>query len=255
MKKLIPIFLLLLFVQSNTLFSQGKKSDLRKKNIAPIDTIKMVSKPGGLNIEISFKKGKEFNHPTFAIWLETLDGLYIQSLFVTRSFATGYYGHGDAGEGKWKSGPGESIRPAALPYWAHKHNVISRDSLFVPTPENPLPDAISGATPGEDFVLISNVTEKLPERFLVLFELNQAFDYNDYWTNTLLNQNKDYLVSGQPSLVYSVEVNLNLRTNDYYLNPTGHGSATGADGLLYTNLGTLTTAKQIAGMIKVKINE
>ncbi|MDD2564023.1 MAG: hypothetical protein PHU27_07405, partial [Salinivirgaceae bacterium] len=43
---------------------------------------------GGKNIEITFTNGKSHNHPTFAIWLETMEGKFVQPLFVTQSLAT-----------------------------------------------------------------------------------------------------------------------------------------------------------------------
>lgn len=236
------------------LFSQDKTT-IKKKNAVLIDTIYKTTSPIEAEMAFSFMAGEEFSHPTFAIWIEDDAGNYLETIFVTRYFATGIYGHGDAGEGKWKSVPGESIRTAALPYWAHKRNIISRDTLYIPTPENPVPDALTGATPTNDFVLLANYDKKLPRKFVVLFEINQAFDYNQYWTNLSLNQNPNYLTSGQPSMVYAVTVDLDSPVTEYYLKPIGHGSASGSDGNLYDNLETITTAANIVGEAKIIINE
>ena len=47
--------------------------------------------------------------------------------------------------------PKEHLRH--LPYWSHKRGVIASDGLYMPEPENPVPDAYSGATPVKGFVL------------------------------------------------------------------------------------------------------
>lgn len=252
MKKIQIHLLLVLLILPTLLFSQEKTS-AKKKNTIAVDTIFKLNAPSELEMAFSFSPGKEFNHPTFAVWIEDIEGNYLETVFVTRSFATGIYGHSDAGDGKWNTFPGESIRTAALPYWAHKRNVISRDTLYIPTPENPVPDALTGATPNNDFVVLTNYAKQLPRKFVLLFEINQAFDYNEFWTNIFLNQNPNYLTSGQPSVIYAVTVNLDSPVKEFYLNPIGHGSATGADGLLYTNLGTITTAGKITGEVKITI--
>ncbi|HEY9114297.1 MAG TPA: hypothetical protein VIN10_06325 [Bacteroidales bacterium] len=252
MKK-IQIHILFVFLIFPALLFSQQKTSTKKKNTIAVDTIYKITSSAELEIAFSFTPGKEFNHPTFALWIEDIEGNYLETIFVTRSFATGIYGHGDAGDGKWKTVPGESIRIAALPYWSHKRNVISRDTLYIPTPENPLPDALTGATPENNFVILTNYDKELPRKFVILFEINQAFDYNEFWTNLSLNQNPNYLTSGQPSVIYAVTVDLGSDMKEFFLNPIGHGSATGKDGLLYTNLQTITTAGKITGQAKITI--
>ena len=252
MKKIQSRLLFALLIFPALLFSQ-EKGNSKKKNTIVVDTIFKITAPSEVEMAFSFMSGKEFNHPTFAVWIEDVESKYLETVFVTRSFGTGIYGHGDAGDGKWKMVPGESIRIAALPYWAHKRNVISRDTLYIPTPENPVPDALTGATPENNFVILTNYDIKLPRKFVVLFEINQAFDYNEFWTNLSLNQNPNYLASGQPSLIYAVTIDLDSPVKEYYLNPIGHGSASGSDGLLYTDLSTITSATQISEKIKITI--
>jgi hypothetical protein len=86
-----------------------------------------------------------------------------------------------------------------------------------------------------------------------MLEINQSWDWNKYWTNSKFPESKAYKHSSQPSIIYSVEINKNQNT--YYMNPIGHGSPTGSNGELYTNLNTLTTAKKILEMVKVEINK
>ena len=38
-------------------------------------------------LEIEFMKGEAFNHPSFAVWVEDLEGNYIETLYVTQYVA------------------------------------------------------------------------------------------------------------------------------------------------------------------------
>lgn len=205
-------------------------------------------------LSLEFQKGPAHNHPSFAIWLEDMNGNFLQTLFVTKYVATGIYGHGELESGKWKPEPGEAVRPATLPYWAHKRGQLTGRIPDLPSPKNPLADAISGATPSADFVLQTQADKILPRRFRVLLEINQAWDSNRYWTNNKFPDDFDYMTSLQPALVYAVTIDLDSDIAEYYLNPIGHSHYSGKNGLLYTDLSTLTTALEIVGKVVVKID-
>ncbi len=206
----------------------------------------------GQSLTIEFEKGKTFNHPLIAIWATTTDYQYIQTLYVSQSIAKGIYEHGKAEQGKWF--PGEHRRPAALPYWAHSRNIKEADGLYLPTPKTPIPDAYTGATPQQSFVLKTKLDKPQNGKMLVFFEINQPFDFNDYWHNQKYNGDKNYRTSGQPSLVYSVMIDFDSPIKEYYLHPIGHGHPTGENGYLYTDLSGITTALSIVGKIRVVIN-
>jgi hypothetical protein len=53
--------------------------------------------------------------------------------------------------------------------------------------------------------------------------------------------------------VYAVTVDLNSSEKEYFLNPVGHSHPSGKNGKLYTNLTTITTAKNIAERIVVRV--
>ena len=201
-------------------------------------------------MSIRFYKGKAFNHPSFALWLEELSGEYIRTLYVTKSYASGIFGHEMINDSVWKKTPGPSYQPAALPYWTHKKGLIGGKYL-IPTPEHPFVDAYTGATPKQDFEL--KLSSKPLKNFRILLEVNQPWDWNDYWTNGKFPENKAYAHSAQPSIVYAVEIN-DLQ-HEFYLNPIGHGSPTGEDGNLYTDLFTLSTAQHIFSMIRVELHQ
>ena len=199
---------------------------------------------------IELTPGESFNHPTFSIWLEDMNGKYIKTLFVTKSYASGIFGYKMLGDSVWVNESGKSIQPAALPYWTHKKGLINNKSL-IPSPENPFVDAYTGATPNGKFTLSDKSIKK--KTYRVLLEVNQTWDWNSYWTNNKFPESTAYKHSAQPSVVYSVTINSN--DSVFYLNPIGHGSPTGEDGNLYTNLSTLSTALDIFSSIVITIKK
>lgn len=204
------------------------------------------------SLDLEFTKGKAHNHPSFAIWIEDLEGNYVETLFVTRFVASGTFDHGEIEPGKWKNEPGEVRRPATLPYWAHKRNIQAEDGLYIPSTKTAVPDAISGATPLGNFNLKTG-TKIQNGKFRVLMEINQAWDSNKFWSNNKFQGDRDYFGSLQPALVYAVTINLNDPEKQYFLNPIGHSHYSGKDGKLYTDLSTITTAKEIAEKILVSL--
>jgi hypothetical protein len=251
--KIFPnIFLLIVAILS---FSDAVAQSKKNNELQQTDTLYINYDQGQMKFELKFLKGKSHNHPTFAIWLEDDKGAYLETIFVTEYISSGIYGYADAGDGSWKNEKGEALRPAALPYWSHKRNVISRDSLFIPTPENPVTDAISSATPKGNFVLRTSTASDLPDSFNILLEINQPWDWNEYWTNTKYNDDKDYKTSSQPSIIYAGEIESTGTTDKIRLKPIGHGHYSGKDGKLYTDISTFTTALEIADEITVTITK
>lgn len=246
------ILLLILAILS---FSDAVAQSKKNNELQQTDTLYINYDKGQMKIELNFLKGKSHNHPTFAIWIEDEDGSYLETLFVTEYISKGVFAYADAGEWSWKNEKGETLRPAALPYWSHKRNVISRDSLLIPTPENPVPDAISSATPKGSFVLRTSTSDDLPVSFNILLEINQTWDWNEYWTNTKYPNDKDYKTSSQPSIIYAGEIDSTGTTDKIRLKPIGHGHYSGKDGKLYTDISTFTTALEIANEITVTITK
>lgn len=198
------------------------------------------------SLSIYVEKGKAFNHPTFVFWKEDLEGNYIETIFITHSYASGIFGHHMINDSTWSPSSGPSYQPAALPYWTFKKGLI-KGQYLVPTKEHPYTDAYTGATPHSNFKIeIENNTK---DKYRILCEVNQPWDWNEYWTNNKFPESNAYKHSAQPSLIYAVNINNN--DTIYYLNPIGHGSPTGKNGKLYTNLNTLTTAKEIFKTIKI----
>jgi hypothetical protein len=204
----------------------------------------------GPRLEVHFARGKSFNHPLMAIWVEDMEGNYLQTLYVAQSIAKGVFLHGDASTGRWM--PGEIRRPAALPYWGHQRGIQAEDGLYLPSAKSPLPDAVTGATPKGDFVLRTRLNMDIPRSFRLLFEINQTWDWNEYWTNLKFPDDPEYKTSSQPALVYAVAIDRDEGINQWTLQPIGHSHYSGKDGSLTSDLSTLTTALQIAREIVVR---
>ncbi len=205
----------------------------------------------GTTVIIHFEKGKEHNHPLFAIWLADETGKYIQTLYVSESIGHGIFVRANRKTGKWMGG--EIQRPATLPFWAHQRNVKNQYGTFLPTPKQPVVDAYTGATPSSSFILKAKTEKVLVGKYKVMLEVNQSWDWNEYWTNGLYPDNSEYKTSSQPALVYAVDIDTNNLLSSYEMSPIGHSHYAGADGSLTADLKTITTALKIAKKITVTV--
>ncbi|MFZ4723960.1 MAG: hypothetical protein ACOYMD_00790 [Paludibacter sp.] len=205
----------------------------------------------GTKISIQFEKGKEHNHPLFAIWLADESGKYIQTLYISESIGHGVFKRASRKTGQWMAG--EIQRPATLPYWAHQRGVKNEFGTYMPTPKQPIVDAYTGATPLASFVLQAKTEKPLSGKYKIMLELNQSWDWNESWTNDLYPNDKEYKTSSQPALVYSVDIDSKDTTTEYLMTPIGHSHYAGADGTLNKDLSTITTALKIAKKITVRI--
>jgi hypothetical protein len=205
----------------------------------------------GPAVYLDFKKGPSHNHPSFVLWAEDMDGNFIQTLFITRTMGTGIYEHGDPSSGHWEAG--ELRRPASLPYWSHRRGIRAPDGLYIPSASNPVPDAYTGATPGADFGITVRFDSDPPPEFRLYFEINQTWDWNEYWTNDRYPDDEEYKTSCQPALVYRCTVDLNRKDQEYTMEVIGYSHYSGRTGELFTELGTITTALNIVGSLRIRI--
>jgi len=207
----------------------------------------------GPAMEIEMLRGEGHNHPLMAIWIEGPDGSFIQTLYVAESIGKGVFQHGDASRGFWM--PGEIQRPAALPYWSHKRGIKNEQGYYLPTPTNPVPDAYSGPTPGQSYILHTKLDEPGMKQFNLLFEINQTWDWNEFWTNNKYPDDEDYKTSCQPALVYQASIDLENPKQEYLMKAIGRSHHSGASGELFTDLENITTALHIAETISVRLLE
>ncbi len=203
----------------------------------------------GTPFEIHFARGRYHNHPLMAFWIEDAEGNYLRTIYVAASIGTGAFRYGTAEEGFWK--PGEIQRPAALPVWGHKRGVRNELGNMIPSPKMPVPDAMTGPTPKSNFILHANTGKPLPRQFVVRMEINQTWDFNEYWTNNKFPGNEEYITSCQPALVYEARIDLDELQSEYVMTPVGHSHYDGSNGELTKDLSTITTALEIAREVKV----
>ena len=237
--------LLMLSLVSTDLYAQWCKKNKELEHI--IFSTNVDGK--GPEMHIEFVKGAKHNHPLMAIWVEDLDGNYIQTLYVAQSISKGVFAYGDKTTGRWKAG--EISRPAALPFWAHKRNIKNDIGNYMPKPGFEVPDAYSGATPKANFTLDTRMNNPVSGKFRVLMEINQSWDWNRHWTNSMFPDEPEYKTSAQPAVVYATEVDAGSSQKTYEMKPLGHSHYAGADGNLYPDLSTLTTALQIVEEVKL----
>jgi hypothetical protein len=209
----------------------------------------------GATLELDVKKGKAFGYPLFAVWIEDMSGRYLQTLYVSKVIGTSVFDFGKKlDNGEWV--PGVVRRPEALPYWGHKRGVQAKDGYFLPDADTLVPDVVSAATPTESFVLRTRTDDPLTT-FRLFFEVNQSFDWNEYFSETRFPDDKIYSgegKNGQPSVVYTADIDLKSDVRYYAMNPAGHGHPGGQDGTLDKDLSGVTTAFDIVDGPLVKIS-
>ncbi len=246
MKTILFLIIAMLVLMLTT--SAKPRKEIVDKSIK--DTIRLSQANEEALIQITGIKGKSFNHPSFAIWLEDTSGNYIQDIYVTKYVSNGIFGHGYVKNGKWEKG--QRLLPAALPVWMHKRVSKSGAKPLPPSPESPVVDAYTGATPKNNFIVETQLPSDISQKLKVYLELNQTWDWNDYWTNNKFPEDADYKTSSQPALVYCVTIDLNTsEAKNFEL--LGHSHYSGKDGSINPDISTITTAKEILLQLSIQI--
>jgi hypothetical protein len=204
-------------------------------------------------LDIKLEPGKSYAHtkwfgpvpvslrPQVAVWLEDENGRYVTELYVTRNSA----------KSVWSGGKGIR-RPEALPVWSHSRGIAASDGIFMPSKENPLPDAVTGATPKASLSRSLSLPKDLePGRYRVMVEANESFDYNADWAENLPASDPRYNgLNGQPSAVWSGTIDIGGDRALAVLSYVGHGDPTGKTGTLTEGTDGLTTALAILSRIE-----
>lgn len=128
--------------------------------------------------------------PQFAIWLESPDGSTIKTVFVTYR----------TGSGDWK---GKITCPAAVPYWVGRYNKET-GTKGPPRFDTPIADALTAATPKQDFSV--DVMVPAGSKWKYFVEVNASGDYNVDFPSMRDNGEPDPEGNGQPSLIYQGEI-------------------------------------------------
>ncbi len=257
-------------MKSQTKTGRGSRRMLLSAAVLAILTgcAAVPAKVGTGPIEVSVTPGKAWLHrhplflgltfqtpPQYAIWIEDENGTYLSTIFVTHKTAT---------QG-WVASPGEEIpeggirRPESLPVWSHHRGIKSADGLFMPTKADPEADAVSGATSkaGVDAAFMEKPGLR---KFRILAEFNQSLDFNDRYPASAKPGEPGYSGgpvggSGQPSLVYAADIDLDSGVRVYQLSLEGHGAADGRDGSIDPDLAGITTASEIVADISVAVQQ
>ncbi len=188
--------------------------------------------------------------PQMAFWIADLDGNLVQTLYVTRRVGRqSWLGGAFTGEKR-----DEMRRASALPVWGHARGVQAGDGVFLPTRDEPLPDAETGATPQGGFTRTLELPDDLaPGTYHVFAEINQSLDYNDTWAEGLAEDDPHWsggeYGSGQPSVVMRAEIQVGGEFHYEHLVVLGLGHPSGGDGMVGDDVSTLTTALQIVDAV------
>lgn len=238
-------------------YNLKKSAEQDKREYTLIDLSADANSP---KLHVFFKAGREYHSapqelflsltytstPQIVVWMETLEGKYIDTLYITGKTSDSSYRSKD---------PAIDVvrRPEALPYWSHKRGIQSVDGLYTPDQHNSDLDGIAAATPKVDY----QVTMSAPRmgRYKLMVEVNRTYDFNDYYSKARFPDDAIYSgtgSSGQPSLIYEAIID-SQQPGQHLFNLVGHGHHSGRDGSLYTELDNVTTAKQILEFIVANV--
>ena len=131
--------------------------------------------------------------PQFAVWIEEAAGEEIRTVWVSEKTGAGSWG-------------GKTVRPVSLPYWASRwqNETGGSDTPGFPTPDNPAADAVTGATPKQDFTCRTEVAGGSKWNYFV--EVNVSGDFNDFFAAESKDGKRDRNGNGQPSIVYKGQI-------------------------------------------------
>lgn len=211
-------------------------------------TLKTLSHPGARPVRIEINPGANWIHvtpynaaPQFAVWLEDLDGDYMDTVFVTAKSARQGWVFAD-----------DDRKPGALPVWSHRRGVTYADGLYMPVKEDPLPDAITAASPRAQCT-IEFAPAPTGKKIRVFLEFNHSTDWNAAYRAGLAADDPLHTIDvGQPSVVFTAEVDPSS-PGTVLARLAGKGSVTGTTGEIDANVNDLTTALHIVESIRITV--
>ncbi|MGL5256396.1 MAG: hypothetical protein ACRC76_05080 [Proteocatella sp.] len=240
-KIIIPVAVLVMLILATSVFMTNKNRNITLNHALEGNDVKLEIY-GGENYLHDFSVNsliKIKTPPQMAVWIEDLEGNYIDTIYVTEK--TMYK--------KWSkaSGDEEQIdRKESLPYWTHKKE--SKEMVA---------DQISAATPKGDSTIVTKLSA-LPTEYRVLAEVNMSTDFNEYYPKEALESDDNYsggpFGSGQPAIVYEALVN-SEEAKSYELSILGCSSADGSSGDLVADTSKLTTALEIIDKITFALTD
>lgn len=240
----------------------------------------------GDKLVIDLRKGAYFYYPQYALWLETLDGTFIQPLYVTQKLAQNNFANkvrlrnsqqvfntdiANMDEQTWQQTfASETLnadttrlrsRPESLPVFLHQLASTPATTVFTDpraTADTKKIDAYAGATLLDNFLLSTQAAEALPTQFRVRLEINQSFDFNAYYSSDRFPDDPIYSgdgYNGQPSMIYEAVINRASNQRFYPMQLIGRGHHSGKDGIIYQDLHNITSAQHLVERIIVELAE
>ncbi|MCG8572703.1 MAG: hypothetical protein MJB14_21435 [Spirochaetes bacterium] len=186
---------------------------------------------------------KRNHNPQFVIWLADREGKYLDTILITQK----------SGKALW--GYGENTRsPSCLPIWSYARNIMTAPDYFMPTSDQPVPDAITTATPKSSFIYPWAIPFQLTaDEYFINLEINMSYDYNLSFHKYLDKNHCNYHpFNGQPSLLYQGVLKTGKTEEQITLKLIGHGHIKGLDGSINPNLEKITTAKKMLKSVTVR---
>lgn len=268
---------LMLYEWGNSVRAGKSKQEEDQFTYARID--KTPANATGIGLTIDVRTGLYFAWPQYAIWLETMDGKFIQPLFVTGKLAKNNFSVAVTRKDNslvFTSNPMTSaeydqeqifaiaddpataeqrMRPESLPVFLHKSNPTGEASPG--RVNDSTVDAYTGATMFTSFLLSSKTILPLASKYKVRMEINQSFDFNDFYSSDRFPDDPIYSGNGysaQPSVVYEAIVDSASTQKYYSMELVGRGHHSGKDGELYGDLTNLTTALAMIDRIIVEVD-
>jgi len=157
-------------------------------------------------------------YPQIACWVETLEGQYLETIYVTSKGA----------KKNFLSAPSTG-RPEALPVWYHQQSTTGSAV-----------DVVSGATAASASEHRAKLASTLATgRYQVMLEVNRSYDYNSTYTK------ENSGVNGQPSVIYRAELAVGRDPTNATFIAVGTGSVDGSSGSITPGLNSITTALTI----------
>ncbi|HUS89735.1 MAG TPA: hypothetical protein VMW91_10345, partial [Desulfosporosinus sp.] len=173
----------------------------------------VLAETKNVHMEFSFHIFLIEKNCQIAIWLVNEQGVFVDTVYVTRKVAKkGLGNRGGKIDDKWGGS-----RLSVLPVWAYQRGIDYGGGNFYPTKDRPLVDAISSATPkAGEFVWLWHPNKILKAgKYYYYIEVNKSFDDNKH---------HDYSwYRGQPSVVWrgSIEVRNQISKSEAKI--IGHG--------------------------------
>lgn len=213
-----------------------------------VKTEPKVGATGGERISLELVPGSQYSRrmgflmfgytvvPQIAVWIESEDGKYIRTLYVTDL----------AVSGKFRAAP-KSGRPEVLPVWTALTRSEAAAAGSRATDLKESIDAVSSPSVSGSAVRFGNDSVRmLPAgTYIIKAETNRSYDWNARYTKLSSG------VNGQPSIIYSARLETGNGRREATFVPLGTGSVDGSDGEIQPGIEGIDTALELFSSMKV----